>query len=835
MRLKLTLFMLALLISVFMCRSATALEHRLPQHIQLQHQSIDLHIDPNKTTFSGTTILNVLLTQPTKVLAYHSKGLAIEHVSLLYQGNEIPLSLSAPNHYEIIKHNLPIEISDTASLKITYRADLSEHVEGIYRVENDQGQVYLLSQFQSMEARRVFPTFDEPDKKATFSFKVTTPKSYTVLHNTLPASIKFNGNLKTVEFTKTPNMNTDILALALGQFAEYNVANTRLKTKVFSPESAQIKLPPYFKDVVNDSLVFIEDYLQSPYPFSRLDFVVGNFGAVAAMENLGLVSLNENQIPDSNAPPRAHCEFKKLIAHEIAHSWFGNDITMAWYDDYWLNESFTEFIAAKVIQSLYSDIAACSYVPQVKAFNDDNDHAVPLIFDVKTREDTIAYGQLYYTKGRAILEMLEQAYGEHALQQRLQLYVKKFAGKNVSTRQFLALLSDNKLQNMVTSFTQNTGYPLVTLTKKGGQYVLTQNDILNRSDILWTIPVSIKTWNGKQALTHKAILEGEQVLIKLPHNVQSVFLDTDGAGYFRYVDDTGLAEFPFEQLSPQEQASYRDNQQSLAISGHIDYMAYIDSVIRELNQLALDSEQANALLKELQYAFIDHVQLGHQRQFAHYLSKKLTHQPNWEDLMTTPYGGDVLQFFGLYLQNTAAISAAKYYYEMPNSQQHTHFHNMIAVLASSTTDTQYQELVAQFKQMPNNIKSGMLPALGYVNNAEKTTYYYDLLLSDATTGMVIDVNFQYPIFNPSLRVVAADLIANRKTKIAERISAASLQWFPYSFLTACSKTQKHAVISLFQGWKHIEGLRDKLNVVVHNIDQCIERTKKINQGITSIH
>ncbi|MCF6442888.1 hypothetical protein L1077_26035 [Pseudoalteromonas luteoviolacea] len=835
MRLKMYIFTLTLIINSSLAIATAHVDYRLPTHVQLKHQSVNLQIDPSNRTFSGSTELNLILEIPTKSLAYHSKGLDITQVSLIYQGKKWPLNITKPNQYEIVTHALPIEIKGDATLKIKYRAAISDHVEGLYRVQNDKGQVYLLSQFQSMEARRVFPTLDEPDKKATFSFNVTAPKSYTVLHNTQASSVTYEGDTKVTQFNKTPKMNTDILALAVGQFAQQKLTKSNLNAMVYSPVSHKAMLPPYFDKVVVDSVSFIEDYLQSPFPFQRLDFVIGNFGGIAAMENLGLVALNENQVPTSDATLRAHCQFKKLIAHEIAHSWFGNDITMAWYDDYWLNESFTEFIAAKVVKSLYPDTASCTHVPQARAFNDDNQHAIPLIFDVKTREDTVAYGQLYYTKGRAILEMLEQAYGAEALQQRLQLYVKKFAGKNVSTDQFLALLPETKLQNMITSFTQNTGYPLVTISKRGDHYVLAQNDLLDRNDMLWTVPVSLKLWDGKQVSTQKLILEGAELKITLPANVQSIFLDTNGAGYFRYIDGTGLKEFPFDKLSPSEQASYRDNQQSMAISGHIEYMAYIDSVVRELNQLPLDSEQANTLINELHYVFIDHIQLGHQQPFARYLSAQITHQPDWETLLKKPYGGDVLQFFGLYLKAPDAIKTAKEYYYRPNSQQHPHLDKMIAVLASSTTNAQYQQLVTQFKQMPSQVKDSMLPALGYVNNAEKVKLYYDLLLSDATKGMVIDVNFQYPAFNPALRVIAADLIAKRKDKIIARITPASLQWFPYSFITSCSKAQQQAVSKLFNTWLHIEGLEEKLNVVMHNIEQCTKRSKKISQSIASIH
>ncbi|MCG7548080.1 M1 family aminopeptidase [Pseudoalteromonas sp. Of7M-16] len=812
---------------------ACAAEHRLPSYLSLQQQTVHLELDPNKVTLIGSTTLEFKLEKPSQVLAYHSKNLNIKEVQLIYQGKHWPLPVTSPNRYEIIEHALPLIVENSAQLHIVYSAQYSQHVEGLFQVKGNQGNNYLISQFQSMEARRVFPTLDEPDKKTQFTFHITAPKTYSVLHNTNVKSVKFRDNLKVSEFSTTPRMNTDILTLAVGKFETHTFSDTRFNTKVYSPADNQISLPDYFSSTIEGSLSFIELYLAKPFPFKRLDFVIGNFGSVAAMENLGLISLNENQIPQPNASIHEHCQFKKLLAHEVAHSWFGNDITMAWYDDYWLNESFTEFIAAKVTESLYPDDAACTYIPQARAFYDDNSHALPLIFDVKNREDTLAYGQLHYTKGRAILEMLEQATGESAFQKHIQQYVHSFAGGNVSTTQFSELFKVRHLQRFIASFTQSTGFPLISVSKNKQHLVFEQQDLLNRQSQFWTVPLTIKLWDGSSMTERKLTLEGSQGTLPISPQTKAIFIDAGGVGYFRYVDNTGLDAFPFSKLSASELASFRDNQQALAITGYINYMDYIQGIVKELNQLDISSSDANELIGKLLDAFLEHAQLDSQENLANYLKKHIKHKLDWSDILAQPHGGDTLRLFGLYLKSPKAIAAALHHYRKPHSQSHAYFSDMVSVLANSATKSEYQQLIKQFKQVASPVKDDMLSALGYVSREENVALYYNLLLSDATQGMVIDYRFQYPIFNPALRLASAKQIKKRESEIFKRVAQSALQWFPYNFLLACSSTQKHAVEQLFLDWQHIEGIKGKLDIVKDNIDQCTQRSQKISKSISA--
>ncbi|KZN54377.1 hypothetical protein N474_01300 [Pseudoalteromonas luteoviolacea CPMOR-2] len=805
---------------------------RLPEHTQLVEQIIHLNIDPQSNSFTGHATLKLNVQSPTRYISYHSKNLEISEVSLQYQDKRHQLSIEQANQYEIVSHTVPFELSGDASLSIHFNGYLSKHMEGLYQANHEGEPTYLLTQFQSMEARSVFPTFDEPNKKSIYKFSVSTPIGYDVLHNTPVKTITKQKSVTLTQFRATPMTNTDILSFAIGKFETRHLYPSRYQSKVYSPQGLDVVLPEYFDRLVDASILSIEQYLDTPFPFNKLDFVIGNYGSVAAMENLGLVSLNVNQVPSKDATDMAHCQFKKLIAHEVAHSWFGNDITMAWYDDYWLNESFTEFMAAKVVQSLYPNQDMCIYTPQSSAFKDDTSNAMPLIFDVKSRKDTLAYGQLHYTKGRAVLEMLEQAMGDHKFQALMRRYVSLFSGKNVSTQQFVDLLKDPKLQNVVTDFTQTAGYPLLTLKQNKDQLVISQRDMSNRANQLWSIPVSLKLWDGKRTSVHKMVLSQQSQTIALAGQVKAIFMDAGGAGYFRYINQSKYNDIDFKHLSQEEQASFRDNEQALAIAGYINYMQYIQNMVTELNQLPLSATRSNHIVSALNDAYLEHIQHNDVYAFNAYLKQSIHLQLDWKSLLNKPYAGELLKLFGVYLGDSKAINAAQIAYQ--SKSHHAHLESIVMTLARHTDIEHYKVLVNDFKKTPKPQRETVLSALGYVDSASKADLYYDLLLSDDTQGMVIDYRFQFPIFNPVLREAAAQLISDKKGAIFKRVSQESLQWFPYNFLLACSTKQKQAMHQLFKGWQDIPGLSKKLTVVSDGIDQCILDSKHIGNSLQTL-
>ncbi|MCF2860026.1 hypothetical protein L1286_21315 [Pseudoalteromonas sp. SMS1] len=804
---------------------------RLPQHTQLSKQAVHLNINPSEEIFSGVTTLSLIFNKPTDVISYHNKALIIKDVYLQYQGNRYPLPLQQPNQYEIVTHQIPFELIDSATLHIQFSGKLSSHHEGLFRAHSKQEQTYLLTQFQSMEARSVFPTFDEPDKKSIFKFSVLTPLEYEVLHNTHVHSITEQKSTKLTQFKATPRVNTDILSLAIGQFNIKPLGTSRFKSKVYVPKGLPITLPTYFNQIVNASISHIEKYLDSPFPFKKLDFIIGNYGSVAAMENLGLVSINYNQIPDLDATDFAHCQFKKLIAHEVAHSWFGNDITMAWYDDYWLNESFTEFIAAKVIQDLYPKHDLCTYTPQSRAFKDDNSNAMPLVFDIKSRKDTLAYGQLHYTKGRALLEMLEQATGEKTFQSLMRRYVDLYQGQNVSTDQFIKLFKDPNLQRVVSSFTRQNGYPLVSLRRDNKQVFIEQTDVFNRSKQLWTIPISLKLWDGSKTSTHKLILSQHKQKVALNNDVKAVFLDAGGVGYFRFVNQSTYEDIPVHQLSRQEKASFNDNLQALAITGHVDFMKYTNALVTELNLLQLGPPRADEIISTLIDAYLEHVQINSVSPYTAYLQKHIKLNIQWPQALKMPYGNNLMKLYGVYLQDPNAVNAARHIFQSGQHVEHPHLDAIVMTLAKNSTIEEYKSLIQSFNTIPTTEKEAFLSGLGYVDSASKTALYYDLLLSDKTQGMVIDYRFQFPVFNPALRISSAQLINARRDKIFNKVSSESLQWFPYNFLLACSNEQKEATHKLFESWKSISGLKSKLNIVSDNIEQCTQNNERIGNSI----
>lgn len=371
----------------------------------LNQQKVNLHLDPHEATFSGETILDISISSETDVISYHSRDLTIKSVELVKGDKKIRLQITAPNEYEIIRHQLDNPVSGQVTLKISYSGKINDNVQGLFVQDKNQDSPYIFSQFQEMEARSVFPSFDDPSQKAVFEFTVNIPANLDALHNTKPASIEVVGDRKIIRFATTEELYADVLVLAVGDFKKTTLANTRYRSSFYSPKQLSITLPDDIEELINNSVNYIADYLQSPFPYDKLDFFVAPISTLAAMENVGLIALHANQLPDANSSKNDLCNFRKLIAHEIVHMWFGNHITMQWYNDYWMNESFAEFFAAKIIQHHYPDTERCIYTPQFNAFADDNAQSRPLRTVVKLRNDNEGIGELAYTKGRAILAM----------------------------------------------------------------------------------------------------------------------------------------------------------------------------------------------------------------------------------------------------------------------------------------------------------------------------------------------------------------------------------------------------------------------------------------------
>lgn len=823
--------------------SAVALsaEHRLPDSISVTSQAVDLNITPGRAEFTGETTIKLSIDRPTEFLFVHNNGLAIKAAELEYHGRKHQLPDTQADGFDMVRYPLPQTIIGEATLKMVFIGHVNDadSVQGLFLRGEPKGNPYIFSQFQEMEARRVFPSLDEPSKKTSFTFTLNIPASMSAVHTTRPVSTVIKGARKIIEFAPTPRMNTDVLSLAVGNFNATPLTDSIFNSNVYSLSDNAPTLPADMPALINHTIRFMQDYLNAPFPYHKLDFFVAPLGTIAAMENTGLVALNSNQLPGSTPSDTELCVFRKLIAHEVIHMWFGNAITMQWYDDYWLNESFTEFFAAKVIQDYSPDNQACTYLPQASAFRDDNQTARPLKRSVQSRVDTAGAGQIYYTKGRTLLEMIEAHAGQSLLKRVFRQYVSQHVNGNVTTADFTGLFPPDLLvPEIVTSFTEQPGFPLVTMTTEKGQvYVMQQpfhNQDKQQTVKRWVIPLTIKSWNGTEVVSQRYVLAHQKQLLPGIKLQQPIFIGGNGAGYFRYQQQTTSDAFPLAKLSVPERLADMDNNNALAQSGRLNYKLYTDSLIRTLNELPSDSLAVDNALDALNNSFIELIPTSLQTQYARYIQEQLPEALPWKTLIQQKTGGKWLELYGLYLRSAQASSFARQYLASAPLAAIDKRLAVLRVVTSNSTIKQYHRLLALFETAEIEVKEDLLDALGYVPTPQHVGLFYRFLLSDKTKGHVIDYRFQFPAFKPHLRQTVADYIQSHRDSISQRIPDDQLQWFPYNFLTACSGAEANMVADAFAYWLDVPGLEEKLSIVLSTIQSCSVGSARAQQTISTM-
>jgi len=385
---------------------------------------------------------------------------------------------------------------------------------------------------------------------------------------------------------------------------------------------------------------------------------------------------------------------------------------------------------------------------------------------------------------------------------------------------------------LLQSFTEQSGYPLVSIAKQGNQVYLQQESFQQEKAKLWTIPITIKEWDGHVVKQTQVLLTGKSLQLKNINPDSSFFIGTAGYGYYLFFDKTGNAQFPVNLLSKPEKISYMNNQEALATGSYLDYMEYTDGLVYILNTLPKDSSEATQALSSLQNAFIELLPQDLIVSYAEYLAARLPKSLPWEMLLSQQNGGQWLELYGVYLQQADAIKAAKKAYGSQELNQLRHRLAVLRVVASVATAQEYTLLLNKFPGAESHVKEDLLNALGYVSRPQQVNAFYELLLSDVTNGFVIDYRFQFPAFQPRHREFVANFFRKNKARINKRIPDDKLQWFPYNFMTACSLREAELVNRTFADWIKVPNLKSKLETVIQKIQTC---SKNSAESLASIH
>ena len=748
MRRIITLFscVLALLTTQVLAKDV---EYRLPSSVTPTFQDIHLNLDPDAPHYSGSTRINVTVNTVTKKVGFYQQDLTITHAELIQNERVIALNVEE-GEYNI---NWGMADADIAPGKYTLVIDFEGKVntssDGMYLSRFEETN-YLFTQFEDMHARKAFPSFDEPAFKIVYQMTITAPEKQVVVSNTPVESRDVSEGMQTVKFEKTKPMPTYLIAYTVGPFDSAELEGLSVPGKIYVPKGYADKTKFVVKHTP-EILATLEDFFDIKYPYKKLDFVaVPNF-THGAMENVGLITYRDSLLLLEDEPGLTERKGPlNVIAHELAHQWFGNLVTMAWWDDLWLNEAFASWAASYTMMELYPELNFADRIVQESAFGADASPTVkPVKKVVRTQPDVMDGLGLNYSKGESILQMIESLIGTEKFREGVRNYMNTHAwGNTVADDLWAALdgVSDINLSAMMKAYLEQPAYPLISIDDNG---TITQERFHYAG-----ATVEAQTWAVPLKLTYKVNgkIKQEVVFIDkakttLPQLAEAdwVFPNDNATGYFRWaITSKQLANLlsDLNVLNNREKKNVLYNMQALLNAGKVS----IDSIMPVLTALAKDNDPvvkraAVGVLGEFDYLINDDNRANYaallNQEYLPLLNELTLEQTSGEAESVISLRNQLYSLLGNRANNETLIKKseliAKQYIKDSSAVPAGIADTAIGITTKYTEDDLYDTLVAAFKeaQLPN-VKRTLLYSMRYTDEATANKML-DLALTDDIT------------------------------------------------------------------------------------------------------
>lgn len=494
---------------------------RLSPDVVPNRYELRLEPDLEAFVFEGEETIHLTLKKPLKTLTLHAIELDIESAEIEAGDRQVATAIAYDEKAETVtftfKHDIP---AGDARLALKFRGILNDRMHGFYRSSyevNGEKRHLATTQFESTDARRAFPCFDEPAQKAVFEISLTVPTAHTAISNTMPIDIKeHETGYKTVRFSPTPPMSTYLAAFIVGDF-EYVEKKSKggILVRVFTTPGKKHQAS-FALDCAAKTIDFFNDYFDIPYPLPVVDLIAIPDFAAGAMENWGAITYRETALlVDPQHTSTMNKQWVALvIAHELAHQWFGNLVTMEWWTHLWLNEGFASYIEYLAVDHIFpswdiwTQFLHADMRPALHADALLHTHAIEI--DVHHPSEIAAvFDAVSYSKGASIIRMLAEYLGEKNFREGLRYYLKKHRYANTETVDLwnaLEHVSKKPVAEIMEGWTREPGYPLVSVSEKGSDLLLQQSRFFSsplskkaaRDKTAWHIPMSTVTEKGVQ-------------------------------------------------------------------------------------------------------------------------------------------------------------------------------------------------------------------------------------------------------------------------------------------------------------------------------------------------
>ena len=599
---------------------------RLNRDILPIHYQIHLVPDLNRGHFRGESLIQIEILKATSTIELHAADMILDHAQIVptggqiyrpsapppsatpaqrgARGQEIASSVTPRPGRETLEIKFPNRLAPgNYSLGLKFHANLQNKLRGFYAAQSGNRR-YAFTQLEAADARRCFPCFDEPDFKAKFSFSVTARSGFTVISNNPMRHSETNANGTTTwHFTETPKLSTYLCAIGVGELESEEQRHLgTVPVRVWHvPEKAH--LAGFALECAVASLQLLEKYFGIPYPYEKLDLVAVPDFEAGAMENAGAVFFRETLLlldPDTVTMAEKK-RVAEVIAHELAHMWFGNLVTMKWWDDLWLNEAFATWMAFKIIDQWKPEWEMWkNFEPhRAAALGLDglaNTHSIYAPVKNAT-EATENFDAITYEKGASVVRMVEAYLGEKPFQKGVRNYLKEHSESNAEGRDLwkaLAKSSGVDVEKIVKAWITQPGFPVVSLMaeeKDGEPGLRVQQDrflaspttkITKATPTTWPIPLLVKTpGRGRKAVTRALVKrKSEWIPFAGGATVPWFYGNAAEGGFYRPRQDAeslaALTQDGCQRLDAVERMGLVGHQWALVRSGQAELASVLD-------------------------------------------------------------------------------------------------------------------------------------------------------------------------------------------------------------------------------------------------------------------
>jgi puromycin-sensitive aminopeptidase len=523
---------------------------RLSKDVLPSTYALGFELDFDNWTSTGWERIALRTSRPAREIVLHSLELDIKKATL---DGQVAERTTYDEDAETATLRFAREIpAGEHTLEISWTGGIRESLRGLYRSLRGEER-YAATQFEAADARRAFPCFDEPEFKARFTVELIHPAGNAAIANMPIVSQEDLDERRTrTVFRETPKISTYLVAFTVGPYEFTDVVTTPSGIPV------RVCLPPglaaqgtYARDAHVRSVEWLQSYTAIPYPYYKVDAIgIPDFEA-GAMENPGAITYRTRLLAadERNASIQALKGVFSTAAHELTHMWWGDLVTMRWWTDLWLNESFASFVGEKATAALnpewryWRDFVA----DNTSAFNLDalaSTH--PISVEAKSAEEASQrFDAISYTKGAAVLRMIEGYLGEDAFREGVRIYLNRHAEANASADDFWHALDESSGQDVTSvanAWIKEPGHPLVDVRAResdgGLELELSQTRYFSDTnaaptDQRWPVPLVIKYGTAEGVREHRSVLSAARATVKLP-GARWFFPNGGGRGFYRF-------------------------------------------------------------------------------------------------------------------------------------------------------------------------------------------------------------------------------------------------------------------------------------------------------------